>query len=123
MCFYGLGHVSATGYDESAIASAGFRLEHPVLEADAHQETFRYIVAVEPCTVDVEDGLYELWCQFAHLVDGELHEQLVGLLLPHVADGEVDEEVVVGLSHLQEALASLHVLHEVGCVAPDAVGG
>ena len=55
-------------------------------------------------------------------MDGELHKEFVGLLLPHVADGQVDKEVVVGLSPLQETLAALYIFHKVRCIPPDAVG-
>ena len=35
---------------------------------------------------------------------------------------QIDQEVVVGLAHLQETLTPFYVLHEEGSVAPDAVG-
>ena len=54
-------------------------------------------------------------------MDGELHQEFVGLLLPHVADRQQHEKIVVGLSPLQKTLATFNVLHEVGGVAPDAV--
>ena len=54
-------------------------------------------------------------------MDAELHEQLACILLPGVAHGQQHEEIVVGLSPLQEALATLHILHEVRSIAPDAV--
>ena len=54
-------------------------------------------------------------------MDGELHQQFARVLLPHVAHGQVYQEVVVGLSLLQEALATLHILHKIRCIAPDGV--
>ena len=54
-------------------------------------------------------------------MDGELHQQLVGILLPHIPDGQIDQEVVVGLPPLQETLAALHIFHELGGITPDGV--
>ena len=56
-------------------------------------------------------------------MDGELHQQFVGVLLPHIPDGQIDQEVVVGLSPLQETLAALHIFHELGGITPDGVRG
>ena len=56
-------------------------------------------------------------------MDTELHEQFLGVLLPHVADRQIDKKIVVGLSPLQETLAAFHILHEIGGIAPDTVSG
>ena len=72
-------------------------------------------------------------------MDVELHQQvlaaatvLAGLLVivvarsalvPHITNGQIDQEVVVRLSQLQETLTALYILHQPGCVAPDAVRG
>ena len=94
-----------------------------VLTGDAHQQTLGDVVAVEAGTVDVENGFDELRCQLAHSVDRELHEQFIGVLLPHITDGQEDQEIVVGLSHLQERLTTFDIFHKVRCIAPDGVGG
>ena len=116
------GHIAAAGNDKALVARASLGDKHTVLIADTHEQPLGDVVAVEACLVDVKDRLDELGSQLAHGVDGELHEQLTRVFLPHVAHGEVDQEIVVGLSPLQETLATLHVLHEVRSVAPDAVG-
>ena len=81
------------------------------------------IVAVETCTVDVKDGLYELGRFLRHRVDVELHEQVLGIVAPHVAHGQIDKEVVVGLSPLQVCLAAGDIVHQILRVAPDTVCG
>ena len=121
---HGWGHEAAAGDDEPSVGGAAAGDELPVGTAGGQQQqALGDVVAVEACMVDVEDGLAELGHQPAHGVDGELHEQLARGLAPCVAHGQQHQEVVVGLSPLQEALAALHVLHEEGGVAPDAVGG
>ena len=70
-------------------------------------------------------------------MDVELHQQVLAIaavfagllvvvvaratLAPHVANGQIDQKVVVGLSQLQKTLTALNILHQIGCVAPDAV--
>ena len=95
-----LWHHPALRNHKSFVSCAGRRLQHTVLIRCGEQQAVGDIVTVEAGAVDVEDGLDELRCQLSHLMDGELHQQLVGLLLPHVAHREVDEEVVVGLAPL-----------------------
>ena len=67
-------------------------------------------------------------------MDVELHEQVFaqipGLAVlagqtfaPHITNGQVDQEVVVRLSHLQERLTPFYILHHVGSIAPYRVGG
>ena len=72
-------------------------------------------------------------------MDVELHQQvltattvLAGLLVvvvawptdtPHVTDGQIDEKVIVRFAKLQETLAPLYILHQIGGVTPDGVGG
>ena len=94
------GHVATARDDQSAIACAGSRFKHTVLIGHTHEQALGDVVAVESCLVDVEDGLDEFWCQFAHGMNRELHEQLLRILLPHVANGQENKEVVVGLSPL-----------------------
>ena len=117
------GHVATARDNQSAIACASSRFEHAVFIRHTHQQTLGDVVAVETGAVNVEDGLDEIRRQLAHGVNGELHEQFVLLSAPHVAYGQQHEEVVVGLSPLQEALAALHIFHEVGGIAPDGVRG
>ena len=122
MGFYLLGHVAAAGYDECLIACATLSLQHTVFIDDIHQQALRDIVAVESCTVDIEDRLAEFGCQCSHGMDRELHEQFVGVLLPHITDREVHEEVVIRLSPLQETLTAFYILHEEWGIAPYRVG-
>ena len=118
-----LGYHLALRNDEAFVARAGSRLQQTVFAGCGEQQTVGDVVAVETGSVDGQDALDELRCQTAHGVDAELHEQLAGVFLPHVANGQVDEEIVVGLAPLQETLTALDILHEVGGIAPDAVGG
>ena len=71
--------------------------------------------------LDVKDALDELWCQFPHRVDGELHEQFLWLFLPHIPYGQIYKEIIIWLSPLQETLAALYILHKIRSVAPYAV--
>ena len=119
----GLRHVAAARDNQSAIARTGCCLEHTVFVGNPHQQAFGDVVAIKAGTVDVEDGLDEFGSQFAHAVDGELHEQLLRIFLPHVAYRQECEEVVVGLSPLQETLTALYIFHKVGGIAPDGVRG
>ena len=57
-----------------------------------------------------------------HGMDVKLHQQFFVALFPHVVDRQIDQEVVVGSSHLQEALTPFYILHQEGGVTPDAVG-
>ena len=123
MGFHLLRHVAAAGNDEGLVAGSGGCLYSTIHHLAAHQQALGDIVAIEAGLIDVEDGLDKLRCQFAHSMDGELHEQLLGVLLPHITDGQIDQEVVVGLSPLEETLAALHILHEFGCITPDGVRG
>ena len=121
MGFHLLGHVAAAGNDEGFVAGSGGSFYSAVHHLATHQQTLGDIVAIEASLIDVEDGLDKLRRQFAHSMDGELHEQLLGILLPHIANGQIDQEVVVGLSPLKETLAALHILHELGRITPDGV--
>ena len=115
------GHVATARDYQSAIACASSGFEHTVLVRHTHEQTLGDVVAVETGTVNIENGLNEIRRQLAHGVNGELHEQLVLLSAPHVAHGQKHEEVVVGLSPLQERLATLNIFHKVRSVAPDGV--
>ena len=54
-------------------------------------------------------------------MDVKLHEQRVGVVSPHILDRQDNEEVVVGLAPLQEALATLDIFHQERSVVPDTV--
>ena len=74
--------------------------------------------------VYVVDGFGELRCQLAHGVNGKLHEAFaLALLMPKVAHRYENQEVVVGLSPLQEALTTGYIAHQIWCVSPNGVGG
>ena len=88
MGFDRFGHLAGAGDDEAAVASAGLGDELSVLTGDAHQQALGDVVAVEAGAVDGEDGLNELRGELTHGVDGELHQQLPGVLLPHIANGQ-----------------------------------
>ena len=95
------------------------------------------IVAVVTQAIDGQDATDKLRCFLVHRVDVELHQQvltvatvLAGLLVvvvaratlaPHVANGQIYQKIVIGLSQLQKTLTELNILHQIGCVAPDAI--
>ena len=124
MCFQLFRHTATARDDESAVACAGGSLEHPILVGGRHQVFVADIVAVEALFVDLEDASNKLGSLFFHRMDVELHEEVLARLLPpHVAHRQIDQEVVVGFSHLQETLTTLNILHKVGGITPDAVCG
>ena len=118
-----LRHHLAFWNDEGLVSCASCRLQHPVFIVCGEQQAVGDIITVETRTIDGENALDKLRGKTAHRVDTKLHQQLFGILLPHVADGQIDDEIVIRLSPLQETLATFHVLHEVGGIAPDTVGG
>ena len=95
------------------------------------------VVAVVAEAVDGEDAADELRRLLIHRVDIELHQQVFATtavfalpfriviawasLVPHVADGQIYEEIIVGLSQLQETLTATDILHQIRCIAPDGV--
>ena len=93
-----------------------------VLQGDLFQLAIADIVAVVAQAVNSQDTLDEGGRMLVHGVDVKLHEQLLGALFPHIVYRQIDQEVVVGLAHLQEALTPFYILHEEGGIAPDAVG-
>ena len=54
-------------------------------------------------------------------MNGELHQELLGVLMPHMMNRQVDEEIIIGLSPLQETLATFDILHKIRCIAPDRI--
>ena len=137
LCLQGVLDGRAAGNDERLVAGATLRDEHAVLDADLGQLAVADVVAVVAQTVNLQDAADELRSLLVHGVDIELHQQVLAIatvlagllgivvtrsaLAPHVPDGQIDEEVVVGLTHLQETLTALDIFHEVGRIAPDAV--
>ena len=64
--------------------------------------------------------LDEAWRAVLHVMYVE-HQKSAALLVPHVVDWQINEEVVVGLAPLKERLASGYVVEEVRSVAPYCV--
>ena len=116
-----LGHLSTAGDDESLIACAALRDELSVLTPGIHQQSFRDIVTVIPGLVDSQDTLDEIGSQFSHGVNRKLHQEFARIFLPHITYGQVNEKVVIGLSHLQKTLTARYIVHEVRGIAPNAV--
>ena len=56
-------------------------------------------------------------------MDVELHQPLLRVLMPHIADRQIHQKIIIGLPPLQELLATLDVLHEVAGIAPNGVCG
>ena len=97
------------------------------------------IVAIVAEAVDAEDAPDKLRTFLVHGMDVELHEEVfpapavfalrLSIIIartadaPHVMDGQIDQEIIVGLSHLQERLAAFDILHQERGIAPNAVGG
>ena len=92
----------AGGYDDGLIACSLCCYETLDIALQSHrtEQSVTDIVAVVAGPVDTQYRLYEFRRQLTHLVYGELHHQFVGMLLPHVANGQENKEVVVGLSPL-----------------------
>ena len=121
----------AFGNYKCFVACAALGNEHSVLYAYLCQLAVADVVAVVAQTVYSKYGTYEFRSFLIHAVNVEHHQQVVAedvflslagySFAPHIADGQIDEEVVVGLSELQERLTPLDVLHNEGSVAPDAV--
>ena len=125
--FYVAGHIGGKGGtlwdDQPLVACAGCGLQHAVGEGCPQEITVADIVAVEACLVDVEDGADEAGGFAGHRMNVELHQPFLGACAPHVPHGQIHQKIIVGLSPLQEGLASGDVGHQRRCVAPDAVVG
>ena len=115
------------GDDECLVGGATLRFQLSVVDDDLFQQAVADIVAVIAQRVDLQDAADKLRSFLVHRVDVELHEQTFRTwfqaFLPHIAYGQIDEEVVVGLSCLQDTLAAFDIVHEERCIAPDAIGG
>ena len=118
---------AALRHDKSLVACAGGGAQQglcPALAVDhrdcrgAEEIAFGDVVAAVAERIDGEDGAYEVGRKAVDMVYVEGHETLLAVLAPDVADGQHDEEVVVGQPRLQAPLARRHIAHQLRRVAP-----
>ena len=104
------------------VCGATRSMEHAIIIIGVEQYSVGNIIAIEACLVDGIDTLHKLRSQLAHGVYRELHKAFARrALCPHVVDRQIGEEIVVRTTHLEHALATLHILHEVRSIAPNGV--
>ena len=117
--------VSRNGDDECAVARATLRDEETILIAGLQQLRVADVVTVKTGGLNVPHRSRNGGNLLRQRVDVEqLQASLIGprVLVHGIEERGIDQQVVVGLSHLQEALAACGVVHQGRCVAPDAIG-
>ena len=119
--------LAAAGNDESTVTCSCCSGEHSVLEFGGHEILVAYIVAVKSEAVDLKDAFNESRSLFLHAMYVKCEEQAFGAVgktfTPHIAHREIHQIVIVGISHLKEALAACDILIQSRSVAPYRIGG
>ena len=115
-------HKAGGGHDQCLVMGSSACHQFRILAPGGLYKGIRDVIHVESAGYNRLDGLDELGRISVHLMDVE-HHHASGQFVPYIINGQVNQEIVVRLPHLEERLASGDVLEESRSIPPYRVCG